>query len=1515
MDVYSGATLNLNAGSSVSGSGTLQDQGVLGINSTQALAMPLLVQGTITGAGALTVSGSLTSSGGTFQGPGTVTVASVKVMTSPALPGQVSVDGTPRDDWGLFTDVPAGSHQVCFGAVPDYAAPSCQTVTVSAGQTTSVTGTYTASPGAAGLSGVGMVRVTTSPAVPSQISVDGVYADTWGLTWLEIGAGSHQVCFSDVEGFTTPACQTVAVSAGATTTVTGAFTARGYLKAVTSPPSPGTIFVDGIPRDDWGLYTDIPTGPHTVCFTPTTTTVATPTCQQADVTAAATTTLTANYAPADTTPPGPATALAATPSTSSVALSWTNPTDPDFAGVMIRRTPGNTPPTSPTDGTLVTTTDAATTFYTDTGLNAGTTYSYAVFAYDTTGNDATPATITTTTTTSSGPGPVTAFTATATTSSSVTLSWTNPTDPSFAGVMIRRTAGTTPPATSTDGTLVTDTNTTTTTYTDTGLDPNTTYSYAAFAHDTTPTYTTPATLTTTTATATSGACTETFTGAVSSDWATAGNWDGGLVPGPTDWACIPAAATNLPATITTNQTIDGITNDGALTINGALTLTDTTNTSTTTGTLTIGNGTLAGSGLLMVTGSLTTSSGGTFQGPGTVTVASGASWDVAGSTSVNGGGVVNDGTATIDATDTLNVGSGATVTNHGTLTMHSSAAVFGTNANAVFANTGTLVVSPGSIGTATFGGNLVVNSTGSIQLSSGTLDVYSGATLNLNAGSSVTGSGTLQDQGVLGINSTQALAMPLLVQGTITGAGALTVSGSLTSSGGTFQGPGTVTVASGASWDVAGSTSVTGGGVVNDGTATIDATETLSIGSGATVTNHGTFTLDASSEVDGAGSNAFFTNTGTVVVSPGSTGTATLRGGYLVVNSTGPIRISSGTLDVYSGATLNLNAGSSVSGSGTLQDQGVLGINSTQALAMPLLVQGTITGAGALTVSGSLTSSGGTFQGPGTVTVASGASWDVAGSTSVTGGGVVNDGTATIDATETLSIGSGATVTNHGTLTMYAASEVYGSGANAVFGNTGTLVVSPGSTGTATLRGGYLVVNSTGPIQISSGTLDVYSGATLNLNAGSSVSGSGTLQDQGVLGINSTQALAMPLLVQGTITGAGALTVSGSLTSSGGTFQGPGTVTVASGASWNLPASTSTSVTGGRVVNDGTATLNTSATLYIYGTTVTSNGTLTMYASSEVYGSGANSVFGNTGTLVVSPGSTGTATLSGYYGGLVVNSTGPIRISSGTLDVYSGATLNLNAGSSVSGSGTLQDQGVLGINSTQALGGPLAVQGGAVNLAAQAILTVPTLSSPSGTLQLAAANAGQYGQLDVSGSATISSLSLYLNTSYTPVCGTSVTALSAANVTGSWANVSGTSSLPSGATWQAATTATTAGADVYCSTSPSAPMVSGVSPAAGPVSGGTDVTVTGSGFEGATAVYFGGVAAASFVVDRPLRSGHRDIDRASSFDRARHLHGLSLELRAELAALLGHGLHPFGSRVPVQEPWYTSVTSSAEYGP
>ena len=204
----------------------------------------------------------------------------------------------------------------------------------------------------------------------------------------------------------------------------------------------------------------------------------------------------------DTTPPSPVTTVTLTGTTSStVALSWTNPADADLQGVMVRRATGATAPTSPTAGTLVADVPKGTTTLTDTALSPGTQYSYAFFAHDAVPNYATAATKTATTTAvadTTPPGPVTTVTLTGTTSSSVSLSWTNPADADLQGVMVRRATGATAPTSPTAGTLVADVPKGTTTLTDTALSPGTQYSYAFFAHDAVPNYATAATKTATT---------------------------------------------------------------------------------------------------------------------------------------------------------------------------------------------------------------------------------------------------------------------------------------------------------------------------------------------------------------------------------------------------------------------------------------------------------------------------------------------------------------------------------------------------------------------------------------------------------------------------------------------------------------------------------------------------------------------------------------------------------------------------------------------------------------------------------------------------------------------------------------------------------------------------------------------------------------------------------------------------------------------------------------------------------
>ncbi len=90
----------------------------------------------------------------------------------------------------------------------------------------------------------------------------------------------------------------------------------------------------------------------------------------------------------DTTPPGKVINFTATPDIRQITLSWTNPADSDFAGVMIRcRT--DTWPKNKTDGQLVydgSGSPGSSETFVHTTLQDGTTYYYAAFTYDTAGN-------------------------------------------------------------------------------------------------------------------------------------------------------------------------------------------------------------------------------------------------------------------------------------------------------------------------------------------------------------------------------------------------------------------------------------------------------------------------------------------------------------------------------------------------------------------------------------------------------------------------------------------------------------------------------------------------------------------------------------------------------------------------------------------------------------------------------------------------------------------------------------------------------------------------------------------------------------------------------------------------------------------------------------------------------------------------------------------------------------------------------------------------------------------------
>ena len=91
---------------------------------------------------------------------------------------------------------------------------------------------------------------------------------------------------------------------------------------------------------------------------------------------------------ADTMAPSSVSFVIATPGYERNILSWTNPSDADFARVVIRFSTSSYPAT-PTDGSLLTdkaNTPGSTDSFTHIGLIGGTKYYYSLFAYDCWGN-------------------------------------------------------------------------------------------------------------------------------------------------------------------------------------------------------------------------------------------------------------------------------------------------------------------------------------------------------------------------------------------------------------------------------------------------------------------------------------------------------------------------------------------------------------------------------------------------------------------------------------------------------------------------------------------------------------------------------------------------------------------------------------------------------------------------------------------------------------------------------------------------------------------------------------------------------------------------------------------------------------------------------------------------------------------------------------------------------------------------------------------------------------------------
>ena len=255
------------------------------------------------------------------------TTGTLSITTTP-VSGSIYVDGVYKGTGSWSGLVNTGSHTVSFGTVSGYTTPSQQTVTVNAGQTTTVTGTYVstqlrildssispnvASPGDT-LSFVYSINNPSTSNVNNvrlgarirTYSPQGVWIDDWNNDKIEIiypGTRNY------VRSFKVPSTASLGLYDAQWVIVNNAdetwYDSRIYSPiltiqsstgtlSITTTPVSGSIYVDGIYKGTGSWSGSVSIGSHTVSFG-TVSGYTTPSQQTVTVNKGLTTTITGTY--------------------------------------------------------------------------------------------------------------------------------------------------------------------------------------------------------------------------------------------------------------------------------------------------------------------------------------------------------------------------------------------------------------------------------------------------------------------------------------------------------------------------------------------------------------------------------------------------------------------------------------------------------------------------------------------------------------------------------------------------------------------------------------------------------------------------------------------------------------------------------------------------------------------------------------------------------------------------------------------------------------------------------------------------------------------------------------------------------------------------------------------------------------------------------------------------------------------------------------------------------------------
>jgi hypothetical protein len=662
----------------------------------------------------------------------------------------------------------------------------------------------------------------------------------------------------------------------------------------------------------------------------------------------------------------------------------------------------------------------------------------------------------------------------------------------------------------------------------------------------------------------------------------------------------------------------------------------------------------------------------------------------------------------------------------------------------ITAAVGTLALSAGGSIAGTLSGAGTVQLYGSsftlgAIAGTGTLDL-SGADTRVSATETLTATIApaviVQDYGGLAVASGKSLTL----------GGSLTLGEAANLNGyqwGSISGPGTLTTTAATTVVDGGSANYEGfvGGNltwINAATGTVKILGLASFtppgdSAGASIVNQGNFAFagDDAQLTQYQAETDSFTNTGTLAKLSG-TGTSSLQA---VVTSTGLISAAAGTLSLTDGGAIagtvagagivqlyasNFTLGA-IAGAGTLDiSGGDTRISATETLtatiAPAVIVQDYATLAVAagddLTLSGSLTIGETTnvngyqwaqISGPGTLTTTAATTIVDGGNGGVAyeafiGGNItwINTGTGTVTVAgqADFALGGGddnAAIINQGNFDFVGVDAqlvVFQGGVTDSFTNTGTLAKLSGSNTTTFAA----VINSTGLINVASGTLALASGGSLGgmLSGAGALALGGTFTTTGlagaghlaITGANTTLTqtgsgtIATALLDSGNGTlvvsaAAAILTLSGPVTlgdaTGYGAFTGLGTIATTNTTSiYDGGASTTLELGLGLGVTWANASTVSDAGLIASGnggSAITNSGTFNLTSNDGGLANytGDSASFTNTGVLAKTGGSA-TSTI-----GLAVASTGTVTSSVGTLALESGATLSGNIGSTGNG--------------------------------------------------------------------------------------------------------------------------------------------------------------------------------------------------------------------------------------------------------